>query len=310
MEKDFCALTFSEKERNCESVFVVNGPYWHLYTDGTEMQNIFCSDEEFNTGMWILASAICQTREIEVITFEIMNNHIHLILSGCRNSCLDMFDIFKRRLKKTMQHFGRVIDWKKFKAEILPIESIRALRNEIIYVNRNAYVANPRYTPVSYPWGGGCAYFNEWAHLLRPVKYKDLSIDKRRELIHSKDITSCSRLQIIGNRVYIPSFCNIQLGESLFADPRVYFNSLSRNAEAFSQIAERLKDSIFLTDGELFSITIAHISQKYNIQNTAHLSPQQKIECARFLHLKYKATKQQIRRLLRLEEKIIQELLP
>ena len=34
----------------------------------------------------------------------------------------------------------------------------------------------------------------------------------------------------------------------MFRDARSYFNSLTRNAEAFSQIASRLKDSIFLTD--------------------------------------------------------------
>lgn len=39
MKKEFSALSFSEKERICESIFINNGPYWHLYTDGTKMQN-------------------------------------------------------------------------------------------------------------------------------------------------------------------------------------------------------------------------------------------------------------------------------
>lgn len=44
-------MTFNERERECQRVFDENGPFWHLYTDGTVMQNIFCSDEEMKKGM-------------------------------------------------------------------------------------------------------------------------------------------------------------------------------------------------------------------------------------------------------------------
>ena len=59
MKKDICALSYSEKERICETTFIGHGPYWHLYTDGTRMQDIFCTDEDMDLGMWILASAVC-----------------------------------------------------------------------------------------------------------------------------------------------------------------------------------------------------------------------------------------------------------
>lgn len=51
MKKDSSALSFSEKERICESGFFANGPYWHIYTDGTRMQNIFCCEEDYATEM-------------------------------------------------------------------------------------------------------------------------------------------------------------------------------------------------------------------------------------------------------------------
>ena len=58
MKNDFSALSFSEKERICEGIFISNGPYWHIYTDGTKMQNIFCCEKDFKTGMWCLAAAL------------------------------------------------------------------------------------------------------------------------------------------------------------------------------------------------------------------------------------------------------------
>ena len=109
---------------------------------------------------------------------------------------------------------------------------------------------------------------------------------------------------------FIPSFCDIGLGESMFRDARSYFNSLTRNAEAFSQIASRLKDSIFLTDEELYSVICSYINKEYSVKAPSQLSAQQKIDTARHMHFGYNATNQQLRRMLRLDLSILEELFP
>lgn len=310
MKKDFSALSFSEKERVCESIFIANGPYWHIYTDGTMMQNIFISKEDFIMGMWCLAAAQHLCKSVRVITFELMGNHIHLILAGAKEDCIKVFDIFAARLKKAFPKRQHAIDWSKFKMEILPIESLQALRNEIIYVNRNAFVANPAYTPTSYPWGGGCAYFCPWLKHLKPVPFAELPILTQRGILHTRDITPFADLKEIDSMPFIPSFCDIKLGESLFRDARSYFNSLTRNAEAFSQIASRLKDAIFLTDEELYSVICSHISKEYSVKAPSQLSSQQKIDTARHLHFHYNASNQQLRRMLRMDLSVLEELFP
>ena len=92
----------------------------------------------------------------------------------------------------------------------------------------------------------------------------------------------------------------------MFRDARSYFNSLTRNAEAFSQIASTLKDSIFLTDEELYSVICSHISKEYSVKTPA----QQKIDTARQMHFGYNASNQQLRRMLRLDLSILEELFP
>ena len=109
---------------------------------------------------------------------------------------------------------------------------------------------------------------------------------------------------------FIPSFCNITLGESMFRDARSYFNSLTRNAEAFSQIAARLKDSIFLTDEELYSALCSYINKEYSARTAAGLTAQQKIDTARHMHFNYNASNQQLRRMLRMDIAILEELFP
>ena len=310
MKKDFSALSFSEKERICESIFINNGPYWHVYTDGTKMQNILCNDEDFKTGMWCLAAAVHLCDGVQMLTFELMGNHAHLILAGQHEACIKAFDLFEVRLKKAFPKKERAIDWSQFKMDILPIESLQALRNEIIYANRNAFVANPAYTPNSYPWGGGCTYFSPWLQYLKTVPLEELPILTQRALLHTKKIAPFANLREINSMPFIPSFCNITLGESLFRDARSYFNSLTRNAEAFSQIASRLKDSVFLTDEELYSVLCSFINKEYSVKTASMLSGQQKIDTARYMHFNYNASNQQLRRLLRMDISILDELFP
>ena len=310
MNNENSALSFSEKERICEETFRNNGPYWHLYTDGTQMQNIFCNDAEFRTGMWVLAGSCCLVREVEVLTFELMKNPLHMIMSGPKESCIRFFYTTASKLKRTFSRKDKAIDWNRFKMDILPIETLQALRNEIIYVNRNAFVANACYTPDSYPWGGGCAYFNVWMEHLQTSPISILRIETQREILHTRDVAPFSTLKVINGIPFIPSFCNTALGEQMFRDARSYFNALTRNAEAFSQIAARLKDTIYLTDDEIYSVTIAHINKEYAVKGIQLLSGQQKIETARHLRFNYNATNQQLRRLLRLDISILEEMFP
>ena len=110
MKKDFSALSFSEKERICESIFVSNGPYWHIYTDGTKMQNIFCCEEDFKIGVWCLASALHLCKSVRALTFELMGNHIHIILAGEKKVGIMVLDIFESRLRQVFAKSGRIID--------------------------------------------------------------------------------------------------------------------------------------------------------------------------------------------------------
>ena len=109
---------------------------------------------------------------------------------------------------------------------------------------------------------------------------------------------------------FMPSRCDIQLGESMFTDPRSYFNSLTKNVEAFSQIAARLQDVIFLTDDELFSVACKISEDSCQTKKITLLSPEHKIAIAKELHFKYNATNQQIRRILKLDTTILNELFP
>lgn len=303
-------LTYSEKERICESIFLQEGPFWHLYTDGTKMHNIFNTAEDFELGMNLLAVSGCRNPEVKILAFELMQNHVHMILAGKARVCTMLFDDYKRRMKRVFRQSGRIVDWKGFDADMIQIDNIRSLRNEIIYVHRNAYVSKSSYTPYNYPWGSGIAYFNPFIKTVSVTDFNDLIYDNRRAYAHIRDISRLGKLKFQGSMVHIPSFCSISLGESMFNDPRSYFNSLTRNAEAFSEIAARLKDSIFLTDDEMFAAALRYATQEFNVKQLLTLNPDQKIRLAKELHFKYNASNQQLRRLLKLDITLLNEMFP
>ena len=302
--------TFAEKERECERLFEKSGPFWHLYTDGRVMEDFLCTEEDFKIAMTALAVAAVLFKKVRIITFELMSNHIHMILNGESDECLELFGRFKARLRRILKTNGRVINWEAFKADILPIETLNALRNEIIYVNRNAFVANPQFTPFSYPWGGGCAFFLPCLNLLPVRSLKEVGFNRARELTHFREVRLIEDLKFLGDVVYIPSFCRTDIGESMFRDARSYFNSLTRNAEVFSQVAQRLKDSVFLTDEEMYAAATMYAEKTYGNRQLSLLNPEQKIQMSKELHFKYNASNQQIRRLLKLDIGILNELFP
>lgn len=308
--KSYSNLTYSEKERICEEIFLNEGPFWHLYTDGTKMHNIFTSNEQFDTGINLLGVLKHRHQDIRIVAFELMHNHLHLIMTGKKEQCLEFFEDYKTRLSRILKRDGIRLDWSLFEASIIPIESLKALRNEIIYVHRNAFVAHSEYTPYNYPWGSGLAYFNSTLKDLPTTDFDSLTFDRRRELAHMRDVSGLSKIKVCGSRVYIPSFCIIDIGESLFTDPRSYFSSLTRNSESFSGIAERLKDSVFLIDDEIYSVAVKYCTEEFNIRQLSLLSPEQRINVAKHLHFKYNASKQQLRRILKLDPGILNQLFP
>lgn len=303
-------LTFSEKERKCEKSFEKSGTFWHLYTDGRVMEDFLCTEEDFKIAMTTLAVTAVLFEKVRIITFELMSNHIHMILNGEAEDCMELFERLKSRIRRILKTAGRIIDWEAFKADILPVKTLDALRNEIIYVNRNAFVANPQFTPFSYPWGGGCAFFLPSFNLLPAKSIKELGFNKARELTHFREVRMIEELKFVEDIAYIPSFCRTDIGESMFRDARSYFNSLTRNAEAFSQIAQRLKDSVFLTDDELYAAATMYAEKYYGSRQLSLLNPEQKILMSKELHFKYNASNQQIRRLLKLDISILNELFP
>ena len=303
---------FSEREKTCEMTFWSSGPYWHAYTSGKETPILFAKNEDLVFAMNVIAQAAYEFRPqysadgrqcggVKIIAFEVMGNHFHFVVSGDRESILVFFALIRKRLSRTIEGV------RNLELSLKPIEDLNALRNNIVYTNRNGYVADPGHTPFSYPWGSGRYYFNDVAF---HQYYSDVFLGPRRLMFRGRAPELPEDWPMIDGYIAPPAFCAIKFGMGMFRDAHHYFNALTKNVEAYSELALELDDGEFLTDSELFSRVQSIVRDKYKATSIRDLTKPQKLDLARALHYDYRSSNGQIRRTLGLSQYEVDNLFP
>lgn len=291
---------FVVKERSCDVSFQSYGPYWHVYTSGKETPLIFNTREDFAFAMNVVAQAYACS-EINIFAFEIMGNHFHFVLSADEIQIHQFWSLMR---KKMMKAFPVIKD---VKLSLKPIDNLQSLRNNIIYTNRNGYVADPAHTPFSYPWGTGRYYFNDF-----PVEHclSDIYTSQRRLMFRGRDPHLPGQWKFIDGYICPLSFCSIESGMAMFRDAHHYFYLISKNIESNSELASELGGEEFLTDSELFKRLFQIIKSEYGVPQINALGTQQKIDLAIRLRREFHSSNGQIRRLLHLSQYEIDSLFP
>lgn len=201
---------FRESENLCERIFAAGGPYWHLYTQGYDTPLIFKAIEDFDFAMNVVCQAAHEFTDIGIITFELMGNHLHLILSGEENKVMALFHYIRKRLSIGLKNdFPKGLP-RTFSASLKVIDSLNSMRNHIVYVHRNGYVTDHNHTPFSYPWGAGRFYFN---HFPITAKLSDMKYLDIRRMFRGRKPTLPEDYSLIGGHVSPTSYCRIYVQE-------------------------------------------------------------------------------------------------
>ena len=304
-------MSFREKEQLCEMAFSGCGPLWHLYTDGNAQPILFIDAAELKVGMNLFGVCVVSTPGVKIYTFELMNNHLHSVVEGEETAVRQFFESYKLKLQRYFAKSDRVVDLRGFECSLFRIENLQSLRNEIVYANRNGFLVRSDCTPYSYPWGANMCFYNLALEYLPSVPYKDLSVREKRKICHSNDVNIPDDGLMVFEGVLLPSsYCLISEAEKFFRDAHHYFHLLTRNFEAYSEIAKRMHDSLFLTDDELYAAISAISRKRYNVAQPSLLPGRDKIELAKCMHNDYNASNRQIRSILKIQAELVDELFP
>ena len=292
---------FKEKEGCCEATFRSGGPYWHAYTSGKDTPLLFVRDEDLVFVMNVVAQAAALFPEVRVIAFEVMSNHFHFVVSAEGNSVLAFWAFIRKRLARSFPLM------KGLQVTLKPIENLGSLRNNIVYTNRNGYVADPAHTPFSYPWGTGRYYFLDWP---RGKALGRIFVDDRRKMFRCRTPILPGVWEVTNGYVAPWNYGVFKFGMAMFRDAHHYFMMVSKNVEAYAELAARLDDGEFLTDAELFSRLSSLLRSDYGVFSIKDLNKPQKFDLARKLRYEFRSSNGQVSRVLGLSRYEIDSLFP
>ena len=96
----------------------------------------------------------------------------------------------------------------------------------------------------------------------------------------------------------------------MFRNAHHYFWMVSKDVEAYEEIAKDLDDGEFLTDNELFTQLWKYVRSAYDISSLKELSQAQKMDLAKRLRYDCRSSNGQIRRVLGLPQYEVDSLFP
>ncbi len=315
MAKEMKEHSFFEKEDRCRRVFEGTvreyGGVWHLCTPGEKQPLVFKRPEDNVFSMTLVAMCAYDCPSVQVITFEIMSNHVHFVLCGSETDVMAFFDLFKKRLRRYLIGKGDRTDLTHFTCEKpIPIKTLESMRNQICYTNRNNFVVDPGHTPFSYPYGANGYYFLPRIRNLKDRLFSEMTLREKRNLIHARD-PNYPEDYIVTDGYFSPAnYCRFDIGEAVFRDARHYFNHLAKGIESYREIAASVGDSIYYTDDELFDVVRRICKEKYEGRRPTLLGKNEKLELARKLHFDYNADNAKISRMLNIAPSILDQLFP
>lgn len=295
---------YHSREQECELHFLNSGPFYNANTPENH-PIIFTKDEDYKTAMSILALSAMSFPDVKIYAFQIMSNHIHLVACGEASLIQDFFKFFSGRLRK---HFNESIDRDSFKLKLFQINDLSYLRNAIAYVNRNGFVVNDDVTPFSYPWGSSAYYFQDIIFNFENNITTTIGLNQVRRIMHSRYLDKFKDIPFVNGYISPLEFCHIKEAEAFFRNAKQYFYLISRNVEAYSEIAKTIGESLFYTDNDLYLIAVKLSGQLYQIERLIELNPEQKIEMAKRLHYDYNASDKQLVRMLKIPQDILKSL--
>lgn len=257
--------------------------------------------------MSILGLCVMCFPEISILAFQLMNNHIHLALSGQRETILEFYKLFTN----TLQRHPRFHEQREAICHATPklheIKDLDYMRKVIAYIIRNGFIVNPHYTPMNYPWGTNRYMYNEDSVLRYNLNRKRATVRFIRQQTHSRLFDSVKEAFVLDDCISPLCYCKCAEAEGLFHDARQYFHMLSKNIETQKDIAKSIGESVYYTDNDLYAAAQRLCSNLYGCQ-VVELSVEQKMEMAGRLHFEFNASNKQIARILKIEMTLVDTL--
>ena len=281
--------------------------YYHLSTDGRPDVLLFRTKEEYAMGMTAIALVAIRFK-VQIYVFELMPNHIHIVLSATGNTCVEIFEFIVRRISRQLKSDGYPPLPEDYDFRLTDIEDPKSFLDHYIYAARNPFEKG-WCVPGGYLWGSDYLLFSGWGNFVKGIRAGDMS---QRELY-----------RITKTRIKIPADWEIhpELGilpknyialdkvKQLFPDAKQYLTRCVKDYESFVYLADSLGESLSFSSEEVEDLLQRLLRDHYSQRPLPDLSADEKCRLAVILNDKFRVEPSLIARKMGLPVRIVNQTL-
>ncbi len=274
--------------------------YWLITTDHLEDRLLFKDAEDFRVGMNYVAIWSFKTG-VFVLSFILMSNHLHFVLSGTKEQVESFINGFKSAFSRYLwDKYGVRETLRRNSVDISEIKmGNEALERAIAYVQMNCVAANICAWPTDYPWGTGNCFFNDSPGFSSSSHGQALSSLKERaryRLLHSKVALPGEWIISEGGYIAPESYIKKDWVESLYRTPKRmnYFLQSSSKARLRLEAAEENQPSF--RDQVILSVLPDLCQSLFRKRSVEDLEEEQLVELMRQLRFRFSTNVNQIAR--------------
>lgn len=223
---------------------------------------------------------------VKVHFYEVMRNHLHLIVSGWGTHCVDSFDYLKKRIGRRLRKDGRTPLPADYDFRLIPIESEEQMRDNIIYIAQNAPKVM-EILPGGYLWGSALMFYSDLSRLFGTVRAGDLSDRKLERIFGTHLAIPKDRLIHPGLGMALPqSFVDTGVFYKVFPTAKEYLIPMVKDYVAYTRVAEQVGEEAEFSFVETKDIVRLELS-KCNM-SLDHMSAEDRCNLAVELNRKYR----------------------
>ena len=188
---------------------------------------------------------------VRIVRFELMGNHIHIVLQGTGAACLNAFFYIRKRLGVKTLDF-----------QLIPIKDDEHLATVVLYVDRNPYETDLNVLPGGYPWGTGGLGFR-----MRPsrgVRADTLSKAYLNRILHTDvEIPGDFLIDTDLGMILPESYVDTAFFERLFGTASFYLTRFVKALEAFLHTADESGEEITFSTAEVDTLIEEQLRANY-----------------------------------------------
>jgi len=277
--------------------------YYHCATKGFDHSILFLNNREYIAGMNRIGIclSLLQNENVIVIAFCLMDNHVHFILYGTRETCLKWMALYQRltMIWQGKHRDGAPVD-ELWEYDAWQIYDSDDLKKKIAYVLRNPTVARMGFVPGGYRWSSAPLIFADTAaEFYGGRKIGDLSIYESRKLFETRAILPKDWIVLPDNMIWPGCYTDAKRVEKLFGHPRALLFFLSQNVETDIN-QEMYQGSLSLPDADVIRMAQKTAEGLFGTQEISALDLPSRIQLCKMIKKQSGGSLKQLARIVQI----------